>query len=321
MICREFGPPSVLALETLPSKPLEMGQARLGIKAVGVNFADTVMIAGRYQVKPPAPVIPGLEAAGEIIETAEDVTDLKPGDRVLSLCAWGAYADELAWAAARFMKIPDTMDFVTAAAFSLTFGTAHLSLTRRARLRPGETLVVLGAGGGVGSAAVAVGKALGARVIAVAGGPEKGAVALAAGADQVIDHLTQDVRPAILDLTKDKGADVIFDPVGGAAFTTALKVAAFESRIVIIGFAGGQPPQIPANHLLVKNVDVLGFFWGAYKERDLPALKASLKELFQWWEAGRLRPHIGRTFPLAQAPDALQCLLDRQIAGKIVLIP
>lgn len=321
MVCRQFGPPSGLTLETLPSRPLEMGQARLAVKAAGVNFADSVMIAGRYQVKPPMPVIPGLEAAGEIIETAEDVAGLKPGDRVLSLTAWGGYADELVWSAERFLKIPTAMDFVTAAAFSLTFGTAHLALTRRARLKPGETLVVMGAGGGVGSAAVAVGKAMGARVIAVAGGAAKAAVARQAGADQVIDHQTQDVRAAILDAAGGQGANVVFDPVGGDAFKTALKVVAFEGRIVVVGFAGGDVPQIPANHLLVKNADVLGFFWGTYKTRDLAALKASLTTLFRWWEAGQVKPHIGQTYPLDQAGAALQCLLDRKAMGKIVLMP
>jgi NADPH2:quinone reductase len=321
MVCREFGPPSSLKLEILPSRPLEMGEARLAVKAAGVNFADSLMVAGTYQVKPPMPVIPGLEAAGIITEVSQGVTGLKPGDRVLSLTAWGAYADELVWSADRFLKIPDAMDFVSAAAFSLTFGTAHMALARRARLKAGETLVVMGAGGGVGSAAVAVGKALGARVIAVAGGVARGDVARAAGADEVIDHQTQDVRAAVRALTGDTGAHVIFDPVGGDAFKTALKVAAWEGRIVVVGFASGHVPQIPANHLLVKNVDVVGFFWGAYKTHDLVALKESLSVLFRWWEAGRVKPHIDRTYPLDQAGIALQCLLDRQAAGKIVLIP
>lgn len=319
MVCHQFGTPDVLRLEELASRPVKSGEVRVRVKASGVNFADSLMIAGTYQVKPPMPIIPGLEAAGVVSEVGSGVKTLAIGDRVVGLTSWGAYADEVVWSEDRFLKIPETMDFATAAAFSLTYGTSHIGLTRRARLKGGEVLVVHGAGGGVGLAAVEVGKKLGATVIATAGSAAKLAVAGDRGADHLINYAEEDLRERLLEITSGRGADVIFDPVGGAAFQASLKAIAFEGRLIVVGFASGDAPRIPANHLLVKNVDVIGLFWGGYKLHDLADLRASLEEVMAWWRAGKVTPYIGRTFPLAEAAAALDHLLSRRSVGKVVL--
>ncbi len=319
MVCRQLGAPDALRLEEVESRPLNPGEVRVRVKATGVNFADNLMIAGTYQVKPPPPLIPGLEAAGVVSEVAPGVKTLAVGDRVVGLTSWGGYAEEVVWTEERFLKIPEAMDFTTAAAFSLTYGTSHIGLIRRARLKAGETLVVHGAGGAVGLAAVEVGKKLGATVIATAGSAAKLALARDHGASHLINYAEEDLKQRLLEVTNGRGVDVIFDPVGGAAFQASLKAIAFEGRLIIVGFASGEAPRIPANHLLVKNVDIIGLFWGGYKRHDLKDLRASLEEVMTWWRAGEVKPHIGRTFPLAEAASALDYVVSRQSAGKVVL--
>lgn len=321
VLCKAFTGPSSLVFEAVARAALAPGEIRVQVKASGLNFADSIMIAGHYQVQPPLPFVPGLEAAGVVIEVGAAVAGFAVGDHVVGLTSSGGYAEELAAAADRFLKIPPAMDFTTAAAFSVTHGTAHIGLERRARLRPGEVLLVLGAAGGAGLAAVQIGKLMGAVVIAAAGGPEKLAVAAAHGADYLIDYSSEDIRARVLQITGGRGADVVYDPVGGAAFSAALRAIAFEGRIVVVGFASGEVPQIPANHLLVKNVDIIGLYWGGYKGRDMATLRRSAQTLIGWWEDGRLVPHIGATFPLAEAADALAFMLARKSTGKIVLIP
>ena len=320
MLCREWGEPGTLHLGEAERRPLRPHEARIRVHAAGVNFADSLMVAGKYQVKPAFPFIPGLEAAGEVIELGAAVRHLKPGQRVLAVLRnGGGYAEEIALNAEAVVPIPDRMDFVTAASFPVAYGTAHFALTHRGHLQPGETLLVLGAAGGVGLTAVEIGKQMGARVIAAAGGPEKLAVARAHGADELIDYRHQSIRDRVRELTAGRGADVVFDPVGGDAFDQALRAVNWEARMLVIGFAAGQIQAVPANLILVKNISVIGVVWGAQAERDPVLVSRNLAELLRWWDSGKLKPEVARTFPLAEAGAALEALLSRRYAGKIVL--
>jgi NADPH2:quinone reductase len=320
ILCREWGGPETLRLEEVAGEPLRPTEARIRVRAAGVNFADTLMIAGTYQVKPEFPFTPGLEAAGEVVETGAEVTHLAPGQRVLAVLRFGGgYAEEIAVNADAVVPIPDAMDFVTAAAFPVAYGTAHFALTHRGHLARGETLLVLGAAGGVGLGAVEIGKALGARVIAAAGGADKLAVARQHGADDLIDYQSQSIRDRVRGLTDGRGADVVFDPVGGDAFDQALRAVNWEARMLVIGFAAGRIQSVPANLILVKNISVIGVVWGAQAARDPVLVSRNLAEMLRWWEAGRLRPVVAKTFPLAEAGAALHALLSRRHAGKIVL--
>jgi NADPH2:quinone reductase len=320
MLCRRWGGPDSLALEQVEAQPLGPREARIRVRAAGVNFADTLMIAGKYQVKPPFPFAPGLEAAGEITEIGAAVEHLEIGQHVLAVMRnGGSYAEEIVANADAVVPIPDAMDFVTAAAFPVAYGTAHFALTYRGQLTAGETLLVLGAAGGVGLTAVEIGKQLGARVIAAAGSADKLEVARGRGADELIDYTTQSIRDRVRELTGGLGADVVFDPVGGDAFDQALRAVNWEARMLVIGFAAGRIQAVPANLILVKNISVIGVVWGAQAERDPVFVSRNLAELLDWWEAGRLHPYIAETFPLAKAGDAMAALLSRRHAGKIVL--
>jgi len=318
--CREWGAPDVLRLEEAESPNLKQPQVRLRVRAAGVNFADSLMVGGTYQVKPQFPFTPGLEAAGEIVETGSAVEGLRVGQRALAVLRnGGGYAEEIVLDAAAVVPIPDAMDFVTAAAFPVAYGTSHFALTHRGHLLPGETLLVLGAAGGVGLTAVEIGKAMGARVIAAAGGTEKLAVARSRGADELIDYKEESIRDRVRALTAGKGADVVYDPVGGDAFDQALRAVNWEARMLVIGFAAGRIQAVPANLILVKNISVIGVVWGAQAERDPALISGNLAELLCWWEAGRLKPLVAKVFPLPEAGAALTAVLSRRYAGKIVL--
>jgi NADPH2:quinone reductase len=318
--CREWGTPDILRLEEAESPSLKPHQVRIRVRAAGVNFADTLMVAGKYQVKPPFPFTPGLEAAGEIVELGNDVEGLRLGQRALAVLRFGGgYAEEIVVDAAAVAPIPDAMDFATAAAFPVAYGTSHFALTHRGHLQPGETLLVLGAAGGVGLTAVEIGKAMGARVIAAAGGAEKLAVASSRGADELIDYTTESIRDRVRAITDGNGADVVFDPVGGDAFDQALRAVNWEARMLVIGFAAGRIQAVPANLILVKNISVIGVVWGAQAERDPALIVRNLAELLRWWEAGRLKPMVAKVFRLAEAAEAMAALLSRRYAGKIVL--
>jgi NADPH2:quinone reductase len=284
-----------------------------------VNFADILMVAGRYQEKPAFPFVPGFEVAGTVRDVAAGVKGVQAGDRVIGLCDSGGYAEEVVCAAHEVFVMPEGMDFAAAAGFPIAYGTSEIALRRRGDLHPGETLLVLGAGGGVGLAAVEVGKALGARVIAAARGADKLALARAHGADAAIDYATEDLRDRVKELTGGAGADVVLDPVGGDAFDAALRATAWEGRVLVVGFAAGRIPQVPANLLLVKNIAATGVFWGAYRKRDPHALRDSFTRLFTWWRAGKLKPHISHRLSLAEAPRAMQLLGERKATGKVVL--
>jgi NADPH2:quinone reductase len=320
VLCRAWGEPETLCFEEAASQPLGPRDVRIRVHACGVNFADSLMVAGKYQVKPEFPFTPGLEAAGEVTETGAEVRALRAGQRVLAVLRFGgAYAEEIVLNADAVVPIPDAMDFVTAAAFPVAYGTSHFALTHRGNLKVGETLLVLGAAGGVGLTAVEIGKQLGARVIAAAGGPAKLAVAREHGADELIDYHTESIRDRLRELTGGQGVDVVFDPVGGDAFDQALRAVNWEARMLVIGFAAGRIQAVPANLILVKNISVVGVVWGAQAARDPVLISTKLAELLRWWEAGRLKPVVAKTFPLAAAGEAMQALLSRRYAGKIVL--
>ena len=319
LVCETHGGPEVLKVGTLPEPKAGPGQAVIRVAAAGLNFADTLMVAGTYQEKPAFPFAPGLEVAGTIEALGEGVRGLKAGQRVLAVVGHGGFAELATAEASGVFVLPEQMDFVTAAGFMVTYGTAHGALVWRAALKPGETLVVHGAAGGVGLAAVEVGKALGARVIATAGGADKLAVARAHGADALIDYKAEDLKARLKELAGPKGAEVHFDPVGGQAFEASLRAVAWEGRIVIVGFAGGGVPQIPANILLVKNASALGFYWGSYRRHDPARLAAQFDELFAWFVAGKLKPHVSHRLPLAEAAEGFRLLQERRATGKVVV--
>jgi len=319
LVCETHGGPEVLKLGSLPEPKAGKGQVLIRVAAAGLNFADTLMVSGSYQEKPAFPFAPGLEVAGTVVEVGEGAGDLRKGQRVLAAVGHGGFAELAAAEASGVFRLPDEMDFVTAAGFMVTYGTAHGALVWRAALRPGETLVVHGAAGGVGLAAVEVGKAMGARVIATAGGADKLAVAKAHGADALIDYKSEDLKARLKELAGPKGAEVHFDPVGGAAFDASLRAVAWEGRIVIVGFAGGGVPQVPANILLVKNASAIGFYWGSYRRHDPARLKAQFDDLFRWYVAGKLQPHVSHRLPLADAAQGFELLRDRKATGKVVV--
>lgn len=292
-------------------------QARLKIAAVGLNFADLLMQSGTYQERPALPFIPGMEFAGTVdaLHPATP-TALKPGTRVAGFASHGALAEYLVAPAAQLIALPDAMSFQQAAAFQIAYGTSHLALAHKARLQPGETLLVFGAAGGVGLTAVEIGKRMGAKVVACARGAAKLEIARAAGADILIDSDTPDLKAALKALG---GVDVVYDPVGGPAFSAALSACRPEGRLLTIGFASGALPEIPANHLLVKNLSVIGLYWGGYLTFAPHILTDSLRTLIQWFAEGGLRPHISHDLPFADYPMGLELLRTRQATGKVVI--
>ncbi len=319
ILCHEFSGPSGLTLEEIPAPVPGPGEIRLAVRACGINFADSLITAGRYQVKPSLPFSPGFEVSGDILEIGAGVEELQIGDRVLGIAYIGGYAEQSVLPATQIVPIPSTMPYTHAAAFPVAYGTSHVALAHRARLKPQEVLVVHGAAGGVGLTAVEIGKQLGARVIATASTPEKLEVARQHGADHLVSSSKGDVRFRIKALTDGRGADVVYDPVGGDLFTASLRSINFEGRILVIGFAGGTVPQIPANYVLVKNIDVIGLNWPAYLDRNPKVLQASLQTMLSWYEKGRVCPHVSETYPLERALEGLQRVLDRKSTGRIVI--
>ena len=295
------------------------GEVLIRIAACGLNFADLLMAKGQYQDTPPVPFTLGMEVCGTVVETGAGVAARLKGQRVAVFGGHGGLADFGVFPAALCQPVPETMPSDVAAGFMVAYGTSHLALTRRARLRPGETLVVLGAAGGVGLTAVEIGKALGATVIAIARGADKLAVARDAGADHLIDtDTTDDLTGAIKALG---GADVVYDPVGGDLFKAVFRACNREARVLTIGFASGDVPQVPANHLLVKNISLIGFYWGGYLTFAPDALTDSMAELFAMYSDGRLRPHVSHVLPLERAQEALDLLHGRKSTGKVVVTP
>lgn len=319
VVCEEWCEPEGLTVGELPAPEMVENGVRIAVRAAGVNFADTLMIQGAYQVRPPHPFSPGLEVAGDVIECAPGVSRAKLGDRVMANVHYGGFAEQVVADEADVQVIPDTMDFVTAAAFPVVYGTSHIGLKDKLGLQAGETLLVNGAAGGVGLTAVEIGKKLGATVIAAAGGAEKLAIAKQYGADHLIDYRSEDIRARVKVLTEGRGVDAVFDPVGGSAFDAALRAVTQRGRILVVGFASGTVPQIPANLLLVKNISVIGYYWGAHRFLDPQLVDRSFAELLDWYQDGALKPHVCKTYDLADVADALADLTGRRSTGKVVL--
>ncbi|WP_122432603.1 NADPH:quinone oxidoreductase family protein [Pseudomonas viridiflava] len=319
LLCKAFGPASTLVLEDIPAPDIKKNEILLDVHAAGVNFPDTLIIEGKYQFKPPFPFSPGGEAAGVISAVGENVTHLKTGDRVMALTGWGSFAEQVAVPNYNVLPIPESMDFTIAAAFSMTYGTSMHALKQRANLQPGETLLVLGASGGVGLAAVEIGKALGARVIAAASSAEKLEVARNAGADELINYTDTSLKDEIKRFTNGNGADVIYDPVGGDLFDQAIRAIAWNGRLLVVGFASGRIPELPVNLALLKGASVVGVFWGSFAQRQPQDNAANFKQLFAWFEEGKLKPLVSQVYPLERAGEAIDALGGRRAVGKVVV--
>ncbi len=319
VLCKAFGPAETLVLEEVASPEPKKNEVLLDVHAAGVNFPDTLIIEGKYQFKPPFPFSPGGEAAGVVAAVGEKVTHVKPGDRVMALTGWGSFAEQVAVPGYSVMPIPAGMDFASAAAFGMTYGTSIHALKQRANLQPGETLLVLGASGGVGLAAVEIGKAMGARVIAAASSAEKLEVAKAAGADELINYSEGSLKEKLKELTGGQGVDVIYDPVGGDLFEEAFRSIAWNGRFLVVGFASGTIPSLPANLTLLKGASLVGVFWGAFAQRQPADNAANFDQLFKWFAEGKVKPLVSQTFPLTDAAGAINALGQRKAVGKVVV--
>ena len=320
LVCRAWGPVDDLKLEELPPPTPGPGQLVIDVAATGVNYADAIMVAGKYQTRPEFPFSPGLETAGVVTRCGEGVTRFHAGDRVMAILAYGGFAEQALADEAETFAIPDAMPFDQAGAFPIAYLSSHVAIRWQGRLEEGETLLVLGAAGGVGLTAVEIGKAMGARVIAAASTATKLAVAREHGADATIDYATEKLTERVMALTDGKGADVCFDPVGGDLFDAALSSLGWGGRILLIGFVGGIP-SIPANRLLVKHRAALGSSLRYFRWHAPDKLQRSVDELLAWYAAGRVRPLVTHRLPLSRGTDAIRLLTDRKAHGKIIVVP
>jgi NADPH2:quinone reductase len=319
VLCKAYGPPKSLVIEDVPPLDAGPGEVVVSVKAASVNFPDVLIIQNKYQVKPPLPFSPGSEVAGIVKAVGGGVTHVKPGDRVMAIIGYGAFAEEVKVEGRRVLPLPAGMDFESAAAFGLTYATSEHALVDRGALAAGETLLVLGAAGGVGIAAIEIGKALGARVIACASTDDKLAVCRAHGADETINYADEDLRERIKALTNGNGPDVIYDPVGGPYTEPALRSIAWRGRLLVVGFAAGDIPKIPLNLTLLKGCSIVGVYWGEFTRREPQRFAESMQRLGRWYADGKLKPHISATFPLERAADALTKMANREVVGKVVL--
>ena len=319
ILCKEYGPADKLVIEDVPSPEVKGRGVKVRVKAAGLNFPDTLIIEGKYQLKPTMPFSPGGEMSGEVMEVGEKVTRFKPGDRVAGLTGFGAFAEEVVVPEHNILPIPDAMSDEKAAAFSMVYGTSYYALKQRANIQPGETLLVLGASGGVGLATIELGKAMGAKVIAAASTAEKLAIAKEAGADELINYTEEPLKEAVKKLTNSKGVDVIYDPVGGDFTEQALRAMAWNGRHLIIGFAAGDIPKIPANLTLLKGCSVVGVFWGSFTQREPENSAKNMMELLQMFAEGKIDPKISQVFEFEDYEKALGALTGRTATGKVVL--
>jgi NADPH2:quinone reductase len=321
VLCKAWGLPESLVVEEVPSPVPGPGEVLIEVHAAGVNFPDTIIIQKKYQFVPELPFSPGGEVAGVVKAVGEGVKTCKPGDRVIGSATYGGYAQEMLAKAERVMPIPDGMDFATASAYVLAYGTSLYALKDRAKLAAGETLLVLGAAGGVGIAAVEIGKAMGARVIAAASSDDKLALCRERGADETINYATEDLRERVKALTGGKGPDVIYDPVGGPYTEPAVRSIGWDGRFLVVGFAAGEIPKLPLNLTLLKSCSVIGVFWGAFLQRDPKVTQQHMRDLFGLYVSGKVKPPITQSYPLAQAPQALRDVMERRVKGKVVILP
>ena len=319
ILCKAFGAPSSLVLEEVESPKPKEKEVLVTLKACGVNFPDTLIIQGLYQFKPALPFTPGSDIAGIVKEVGEGVKHLKVGDEVFGFVMNGGFAEEVIVPSnACFLK-PKDMDFPVAASFMMAYGTSYHALKDRAQLKAGETLLVLGASGGVGLAAVELGKLMGAKVIAAASSDDKLALCKEYGADATINYATEDLKTRIKELTEGKGVDVVYDPVGGTYSEAALRSMAWEGRFLVVGFAAGDIPKIPLNLTLLKGCSIVGVFWGSFVMKTPKKNMQNTIELMQWYSEKKLKPHIHGVYPLANTPQALEEMMNRRVKGKIVI--
>jgi NADPH:quinone reductase len=319
IVCKKFSTIDELSYEDLPAPSVGKAQVLISVKAAGVNFPDILLIEGKYQMKPHLPFAPGGEVAGIVKAVGEQVTHLQVGDAVIAATWVGGYAEEAVAEANRVFKIPEGLDFVKAAGLLTVYGTSYHALVDRANLQAGETLLVLGAAGGVGLAAVDIGKALGAKVIACASTPEKLAVCKEYGADELINYTTEDLKERVKQLTAGKGVDVIYDPVGGSFTEQAFRTIGWGGRHLIVGFAIGEIPSLNMNLPLLKSASIVGVFWGSYTASQPQKFQQGLQNLLKMFENGTLKAHIHGTFPLEKAQEAMRLVANRQVIGKVIL--
>lgn len=321
VVCTEWGPPERLEIKSLPDPVPQDGEVLIEMRAAGVNYPDGLIIQNKYQVKPALPFIPGNECAGVVRAVGARVQGFSAGDRVIALPGIGTFAEQLCCPQNAVVKIPDEIDFKTAAAFMLAYATSYHALCDRGQLAPGETLLVLGASGGVGLAAVEIGKALGARVLAAASSDEKLEICRQHGADVLINYSREDLKTRLAELTNGRGVDVAYDPVGGPFTEIALRGCAWRGRLLIVGFANGAIPKLPANIALLKGCSIIGVIWGRYRSIEPDSYSQDVTELLTWLKAGKLRPHIAEVYPLDETPQAISRLLNRTTSGKVVIVP
>ena len=319
--CKQWGPSDSLVIEDLPDLVPAAGEVVVDVKAAGVNFPDVLTVQGKYQVRPELPFTPGNEFAGSVRAVGAGVTAFAPGQHVIGFTRTGAFAEQVLAPVEALMPMPPGMDFDTAAAITLTYGTSHHAVVDRAALQPGETMLVLGAAGGVGLAAIEIGKALGAHVIAAASTDEKLAICRAHGADVVINYETEDLREALKAATGGRGPDVIYDPVGGPYSEPALRSIAWRGRHLVVGFAAGEIPKLPWNLMLLKGASVIGVFWGDFVRREPAANLAAMRQMLGWMAEGKLKPLVSRKYALADTAQALNDMAARKVMGKVVINP
>jgi len=321
IVCKDWGPPDSLELQDLPDLVPQAGEAVIDVRAAGVNFPDVLTVQGKYQYRPELPFTPGNEFAGTVRAVGAGVSRFKAGDKVIGFARSGAFAEQVCAPAEVLMPMPPGMDFDTAAAITLTYGTSHHAVVDRAQLQAGETMLVLGAAGGVGLAAIEIGKALGARVIAAASSADKLDVCRAHGADVLIDYTKEDLREALKAANGGKGPDVIYDPVGGPYTEPALRSIAWRGRHLVIGFAAGEIPKLPWNLLLLKGASVVGVFWGEFARREPQANVAAMRQMLGWMAEGKLKPLVSKRYALAETAQALNDMAARKVTGKVVIVP
>jgi NADPH2:quinone reductase len=319
--CHQYGPPDTLVVEELTDLHPGAGEVVIDVKAASVNFPDVLVIQNKYQFKPELPFTPGAEFAGVVREAGAGVTRFTRGMRVIAYTQQGAFAQQARASESVCMPLPDNIDFASAAAITLAYGTSHHAVVDRAALKAGETLLVLGAAGGVGLAAVEIGKALGARVIAAASSAEKLALSVEHGADATIDYRNENLRERIKALTGGKGPDVIFDPVGGEYAEPAFRSIAWRGRYLVVGFANGEIPKLPLNLPLLKGASIVGVFWGQHMQQEPELVAAGFRQIFEWIAAGKLRPHVTKRYSLDETAAALSDMANRRVSGKIVIEP
>ena len=319
ILCSKFGPPEDLTLETIPDLKPGKGQVRIAVEACGINFPDTLIIQNKYQYKPTLPFAPGGEVTGKIDVLGEGVEDFNLGDEVMAMTLYGGFSEQIVVDASALLRRPARMDRITAAGFTMTYGTSMHALKQRANLQSGETILVLGAGGGVGLAAVEIAKAMGAKVIAAASSAEKLAAAAKAGADHLINYKEEILRDQIESIVGKTGVDVVYDPVGGEFFESALRSTSWNGRVLVVGFASGGIPKVQTNLALLKGCAIVGVFWGAFRQKETALDNNNFKQLFSWFESEKINPFVSECFSINEVPIALRKLINRQVIGKIVI--